>query len=338
MPSGKAKAAVHPTTAGKTAAANRTKSSSSSSGNCKTQITRAEFDKLMKAVAPTAPASARRQVASRYVLVLTEANEAVKLGVDKDSEFTEQFTEQVALMRLQLLAQNAGRKLQTRASNVSDADAKAYYDQNPSAFEEVTLTRIFVPRGATPAASGQQQPAVDSEAIAKSAREQLTAGGDPDKIEKSVYEQLKTTSEPPPTNFGSKRRGALPPAHEQKVFAASAGQLTDVIPDSVGYVIYRVDSKQQLPFEQVKDEIRRRITQQRMQDIQQQLTSSSKADYNDAYFGPETPAAAPTSGIGSGAPRGLPPSAGATTRSPASASAAPNAVQPQQSQSTTPKQ
>ena len=66
----------------------------------------------MKTVAAGAPASARRQVANRYVQFLTAANEGVKLGVDKDPDFTEQ----LALMRLQLLAQDAERKLQSDAA------------------------------------------------------------------------------------------------------------------------------------------------------------------------------------------------------------------------------
>ena len=259
------------------------------------------------------------------------------MGLDKDPEFPEQ----LALMRLQILANDAVRKLRTEASTVSDEDAKAYYDQNPSAFEEVTLTRIFVPRNVPQSTPGQPQPAVDSEGIAKSAREQLAAGADPEKIEKTVYEQLKTTSEPPTTKFGSRRRGTLPPAHEQKVFAAKAGDVTDVLPDSVGYIIYRVDSKQQLPFDQVKDDAKRRITQQRLQDLQQQLTTASKADYNDAYFGPETPAAIPGAGTRPGAPRGALPNAvtlprGAAT-APTAAPATTSPTQTQSSQSATPK-
>ena len=321
---GTAKTPVHTTTSAKTSAASGN-SSPASSGNCKTQITRGEFDKIMKAVG--APSSARRQVANTYVQFLAAANEGIKLGVDKDPEFPEQF----ALVRLQFLKQLAERKLQTQAANVSDDDAKAYYDQNLAAFEEVTLTRIFVPRSANSTTPGQQ-PANDSEAIAKTAHDQLAAGGDPEKIQKGVYEQLKTTSEPPTTKFGSKRRGALPPAHEQKVFALKPGEVTDPIQDTVGFVVYRLDSKQQLPFDQAKDDIKRRVTQQRLQDVRQQIVASSKADYNDTYFGPETPAASPAS------PRGLSPGAGAVPRGPAGASPTPNSVQPAQTQPTTPKQ
>ena len=261
----------------------RSKTPSASTPDCKTQITRSEFEKLFKSVTPPGtPESARRQVAARYVQFLTAANEGVKLGVDKDPEFSEQ----LALMRLQLLAQDAERKLRTQASDISETDAKAYYDQNPSAFEEVTLTRVFVPNTATDAAKGEQP--TDSKAIAEKARQQLVVGDDPDKIQKSIFEQLKNSNTPPSTKFGAKRRGTLPPAQEQKIFALKQGEVSEVIPDSIGFVIYCADSKQQLPFEQAKEEVKRKLTQQRLEDARQQIAGASKADYNDAYFGPET--------------------------------------------------
>ena len=295
-----------------------------SGSDCKTQITRAEFEKLVNAVAPGAPPTARRQIAAGYVQLLSYADQGVKLGVDKDPEFSEQ----LAAMKLQLLAQSAARKIQAQASNVSDAEVKSYYDQNSSGFEEVTLTRIFVPRSATESAQGQAVP--DSKAIADAARQQLVAGADPEAIQKTVFTQLKTTTEPPSTKFGAKRRGTLPPAHEQKVFALKQGDVSEVIPDSIGYVIYRVDARRQVPFDQVKDDVKRRVTQQRIEDARQHFTASSKADYNDSYFGPEGGNSKGGPGGPPSAPRPGPPAA---RGAPPSASSNPS----QQAQPSTPK-
>ena len=278
------KAAPRPAT---TVKATPAKASSASHPECKTQVTRAQFEKLLKTVASGAPPNMHRQVAASYVQFITAANEGVKLGVDKDPDFSEQ----LAIMRLQLLARDAELKLRTEAAKVSDADIKAYYDQNPTAFEEVTLTRIFVPHNST--AATKDQPAPDAKAIADSARQQLTAGGDPDKIQKAAYEQLKLTTEPPTTKFGSKRRKTLAPAHEQKVFTLKPGETSEVIQDPVGFVIYRVDSKQEVPLEQVKEQIKQQLTQQRIDDARQKVMSVTKADYNDAYFGPEASAPKP---------------------------------------------
>jgi len=288
--------------------------------DCKTEITRAEFEKLLKAVAPNAPATVNRQIAARYVQLLTAANKGVEMGVTKDPEYEEQ----LAIARLQVLAQTAERKIQTEAANVSEADEKAYYDQNPSAFEEVTLTRVFIPRNPSTAnntGSGTtQQPSStpDPQAIADEAHKQLVARDDPEKVEKTAYEQLKNTTAPPSTKFGSRRRGSLPPAQESKIFAMNPGDVSEVFSDSIGYTIYKLDAKKQLPFDQVKDDIKRRLTQQHLEDARQQITGASKAEYNDAYFGPEggpaRPAAArPSATPGTGAASANPST---TTESP----------------------
>jgi len=222
---------------------------------------------------------------------------------------------------LQVLAQTAERKIQSEAANVSEADEKAYYDQNPSAFEEVTLTRVFIPRNPSAPTGGvqQQSSAPDAQAIADEAHKQLVAGEDPEKVEKTAYEQLKNTTTPPSTKFGSRRRGSLAPAQEAKVFALNPGEVSEVFSDSVGYTIYKLDSKKQVPFDQAKDDIKRRLTQQHLEDSRTKIMNASKAEYNDAYFGPESgpphpaaPRPAASSGVGSGA--GNPPT---TTTQPA---------------------
>lgn len=298
----------------------QTPKAAASGSDCKTQITRAEFEKLVSAVAPGSPPAARRQIATQYVQLLSAANEGAKMGVEKDPEFSEQ----LAAMKLQLLAQSAARKIQAQATNVSDAEVKSYYDQNPAAFEEVTLTRVFVPRSASEGAQGQAGP--DSKAIADAARQQLVAGTDPETIQKTVFTQLKTTTEPPSTKFGNKRRGTLPPAHEQKVFALKQGEVSEVIPDSIGYVIYRLDARQQLPFDQVRDDVKKRVTQQRIEDARQHFAASSKADYNDSYFGPE-------SATPKGGPAALRPGPAVPHSPPPAASS----NQSQQTQPSTPK-
>jgi parvulin-like peptidyl-prolyl cis-trans isomerase-like protein len=310
---GSVKAPARGATAAKASTTAKTSTTSSTAkgadGDCKTQVTRAEFENLLKAVAPAAPPAVHRQIASRYVQLLTAADEGIKLGVNKDPEFDEQ----LAISKLQLLAQMAERKLQTQATNVSESEEKSYYDQNPSAFEEVTLTRIFVPRENASAAGGAQ-PAVDAKAIADSARQQLASGEDADKVQKSVYEQLKNTTAPPATKFGSKRRGAMAPAQEQQIFSLKPGEVSEVMPDSIGYVIYRVDSKQQLPFDQAKDDIKRRIAQQHVEDARQKILNASKADYNEAYFGPES-ASSRVGPAGGAPPAARPPASSAPTES-----------------------
>ena len=280
-------------------AASHSSSASTPSKDCKTQITREEFEKVIKAVAPAAPPQVRRQIATRYAQLLIAANEGVKLHVEKDPEFPAQ----LAVARLQVLANSAERMLQAQATNVSDAELKNYYDQNPSAFEEVSLTRLFVPH----IASDKTDSSADPKAIAENGRQQLMIGGDPEKIEKSIYEQLKNSTQPPPTKFGKRRRGTLPVAEDQKLFGMKEDEISDVITEPGGYVVYRVDSKRQIQFEDAKDEIKQRVTRQRITDEREQMTSANKPVFNDTYFGPEvTPRTGPTGAANPGAQSATP--------------------------------
>jgi bifunctional DNA-binding transcriptional regulator/antitoxin component of YhaV-PrlF toxin-antitoxin module len=127
---------------------------------------------------------------------------------------------------------------------------------------------------------------IDAKSIADGLRQQLASGSDPEKLQKDAYAQLKNTGQPPSTKFGAKRRGTLPPAQDQKVFGLKQGEVSEVIPDSVGYVIYRVDSKRELPFEDVKEDVKRRLTQQRLTDEGDKIFKAAKTDFNEAYFGP----------------------------------------------------
>ncbi len=47
---------------------------------------------------------------------------------------------------MQVLSNQLQRKLQDEAADISDADIEKYYKDNPDAFEQYNLDRIFVPR------------------------------------------------------------------------------------------------------------------------------------------------------------------------------------------------
>ena len=86
--------------------------------DCKTVITRAQFEKLTDALQPGMPLSLRRKVANSYASNLKMSAAAEKRGLDK----TPAFEEELRFARMQLLAQDLSRALQADADNISDAD------------------------------------------------------------------------------------------------------------------------------------------------------------------------------------------------------------------------
>jgi hypothetical protein len=268
---------------------------------CRTQITRAEFEKLLSRVAPpNANADVKKRIADTYARLLTMAKEGEKLAVDKDPDFQEQ----LEIIKLQLKAQWAERKIDAEASKVSDDELKAYYDANGAAYEEATLDRIFVPKApqgpsASPsagnAASGTNastpSAAPDPQQIAEQARQQLQKGDDPAKVQAAVFQQVQSKADVPQTKREHVRRGtSLPPNDEPKVFALKPGEVSEVISDPIGYTVYKMGDKKQLPFETVKNDIKTLLVGQRMKDKLTAVMNSTKTELNESYFGSSQPA------------------------------------------------
>ncbi|HEV2112570.1 MAG TPA: hypothetical protein VGR50_00395, partial [Terriglobales bacterium] len=115
--------------------------------DCNTVITKAEFEKILSAVIPKArraelPPTARQQIAQQFSNMLVMATAAQKHGVERKNP---NIQEALKLSRQQVLAQALNQQLMDE-STPSDAASKKYYDQNPSAYEEVTLQRLFIPK------------------------------------------------------------------------------------------------------------------------------------------------------------------------------------------------
>ena len=114
--------------------------------NCKTVITRAEFERILDAVQPNMPAPRRRQFAMRYSMALVMAGQAHEMGLDQGPKFEDR----MKLMRIQVLSQEFNQAQQEKAGQVSDQDIADYYKNHAPDFEEANLQRIFVPRAQQP--------------------------------------------------------------------------------------------------------------------------------------------------------------------------------------------
>jgi bifunctional DNA-binding transcriptional regulator/antitoxin component of YhaV-PrlF toxin-antitoxin module len=273
---------------------------------CKTAITKTQFDKLAESLQPNMSPAMRRQLATAYARMLTMSTEAEKRGLDK----TPHFEEASHFARMQILSQELGRNLQTESGNVSDQDIKDYYQKNAANYEQATFVRIFVPhskRAVTPAPakktagaaktaapaaakaktlSPEEQEKAGVEAMKKEAdllRARLAKGEDPDKLEKAAFVAAGLPGNPSPTKMEKVRRTTLPPDH-QSAMNLKPGDISEVISDPSGNYIYKMVSKETMPVDSVKTEIKNAISSQRFRDAMQKFQGN--AELNDAYFGP----------------------------------------------------
>ena len=297
------------------------------SADCKTVITKAEFEKLASALAPNATAQQKKQLASVLPRLMAMSNQAKELGMDQ----TEQYSETMEFAKMQVLSNQLQRKMQEEAAAISDADIEKYFKDNPDAFEQYNLDRIFVPRAQQGEAEAdddeknekltaqQKKAKEDAEQakkqenekamtqLAEKLRTRAAAGEDVAKLQKEAYEAAGIKMEAPTVNLPSVRRNGLPQAHTV-VFDLKPGEVSQVISDAGGHYIYKMNSKTMMPLDQAKTEIKGRLQSDRMREKTEKLNASFSSATNEEYFGPG--GVGPTPAPRMPRPRpGVPPSA-----------------------------
>jgi len=132
-------------------------------------------------------------------------------------------------------------------------------------------------------------------------RERLVKGEDPDKLEKEAFAAAGIPGNPPPTKMEKVRRSTLP-ADQQSIMDLKPDEVSDVISNASGNYIYKLVSKETLPVDAVKTEIRNQLSQQRYREAMAKFQGTT--ELNDAYFGraPGMPPAPGRPGMPPGAP------------------------------------
>jgi len=298
------------TAAGKTGAAATAKKPS----DC--VITRAEFEKLTKALqqGPTPlNAQQKRTLANQLPSAIAMSETAKKKGLDK----TEGYTETLKFVKMRILAQKMQDSVREDADKVPDAKIETYYKDNPEAYEQFSLDRLFIPKNKQATAeekeeakneakeneklTDEQQKAKEAAdkakqekgeqemtALAETLRQRAVGGEDFIKLQKDAFEAAGTKVDNPTVNLPKVRRTGLPPAHAS-VFDLKVGEVSAVISDNGGHYIYKVVSKEVLPLDQVKEEIHTKLKGEQLKSMMDKYTNSYQAVTNEVYFGPAPP-------------------------------------------------
>ena len=281
--------------------------------DCKTVITKAEFEKLANAVAPNVTPQLKKQLAGILPRFIAMSDAAKKQGLDK----TPEFAETLKFAKMQILTNELQRKIQDEAAKVPATEIETYYKKNPEAFEEFNLDRLFVPRTKQVEVDAKEDEDKDEKLteeqqkakeaaekakaeegelamskLAESLRERAAAGEDFVKLQKEAFEAGGMKIESPTVTLPKVRRTGLPPAHAA-VFELKAGEVSQVINDSGGHYIYKVTGKDQVTLDQAKDEIQKNLQNQRSRDMMDKINNSFKVETNEAYFGPAGPGMMP---------------------------------------------
>jgi parvulin-like peptidyl-prolyl cis-trans isomerase-like protein len=259
--------------------------------SCKKVITRAQFELMIQAVHANVSPGDRRQFANHYVSALVQDQMAREKGLDQGPDYDER----MRIAHSQVLAQELNLTVYAHASQVPDQQIEDYYKQNPARYTEAELTRILVPGiQQLPAPKEklsedeQQKRNQASEAIMKAeadkVRERALAGEDFAKLQAEAFQLAEIKDEAPSTSMG-KVRGDNLPSSQLSVMDLKPGEISPLLLDRAGYVIFKVGAKRILPLSEVREDIRKTVVEQRRQAEIDAILKSATPSYDETYFG-----------------------------------------------------
>jgi peptidyl-prolyl cis-trans isomerase C len=153
--------------------------------------------------------------------------------------------------------------------NVTDADAKKYYDENPARFEEPEMVRashilLVTSDPKTNAELTDEQKAAkrkQMEGLLKRAR----AGEDFAKLAKEYSEDPGSRDTGGEYKFP---RGRMMPEFESAAFSLGTNQISDIVTTRYGYHIIKLSEKipaRKVPYDKAASDIKEGLTQQELQ-------------------------------------------------------------------------
>ncbi len=255
--------------------------------NCQTVITESQFEKVIDAVQPNMPARARREFALNYAKALVMTKKAEQMGLDKGANYEEQ----IKLARIRILSKELTKLFQEKASQVSDKEIEDYYYQNTARFVKMEMDRIHVPktrqlRAASDKKLSDGERSQGSEQTMKEEADNLfaraLAGEEFTKLQADAYKVAGIESVAPNTSIEI-RRSSLPP-NQTSVMDLKPGEVSTVLADPNGYVIYKVKTKITEPLDQAREEIKAYLGTQRLQDEMRAIEDSATPALNERYF------------------------------------------------------
>jgi peptidyl-prolyl cis-trans isomerase C len=210
----------------------------------------------------TAP-ERKRQFVENLILNDLLFDEGQKAGYDRDPEVDRQVND----LRKRLVVQRVMRQYQT-PPEVSEEQAKAYYDENPNLFSTTQIHASHI--------------LVKDEDVAKQIQGEVKAH--PEKFaELAKAKSTDSGSAQKGGDLGTFGQGRMVPDFERVAFALQPGQVSDVVKTQYGYHIIIVTERKEgerKPFDQVKEQIRATLRNKLLQDQMQGHFDSLKKNAN----------------------------------------------------------
>ncbi len=262
------------------------KPAAEANGGCKSVITRADFEYLVKVANPKVVPRDAIKFARFYSDQLAYAHEARELNLEKDPDFETilKFT------YLQVLSKKlSNRKMHD--ADVPDAEVEKDIKEHPEKYEQVDLLQIAIPKakqhadqtGSAPAKVDAAAEEVEMKAEAEKIRSRAAAGEDFQGLQDEAYKVAGyDPDESPDVEVGQDTRDQVPEEFRKLVFDLPPGKVSELISAEGYWHLFEVRSKKMMPVARAKAI----AVNQRFHDSMEALKATVKLQFNDAYFTP----------------------------------------------------
>lgn len=265
--------------------------------DCKTLMTRAQFEQVLNAVQPGSPQAVRKRFAVDYTHTLVKARKAHELGLEKQPDFDSR----VEVLRLASTRKAFELSINVNEWNkISDRQIQDYYRSNPQEFVQVNLEKLYVPwfepddDPKKPLSDAEkkkrdEQSFRDLRVEAEKLYQRALAGEDflALQIAANKFTDVNNgTSTLGDVVLERFRRVMFTPALAP-VMDVEPGHLTPILTEDNGYYIFKVTKKSLLPIDKVRLEIHGKLRDVQVQKLKAAVLqiAASAASYNPDYFG-----------------------------------------------------
>jgi peptidyl-prolyl cis-trans isomerase C len=240
------------------------------------KITRAQFEELIAAAAPTAKTPAnRRKVAEQYGDLETMALEARKRMLDQTPE-----AQQMIAIQTDTVLANALVKKVSDTSQYTDLDLRAYYGQHKDDFQEAKGGHILIRfKGSKVPLKPNEKDLTEAEALAKAQdiRSKLVAGADFATLARAESDDAASAVKG--GDLGTFKHGQMVAPFDQAAFTVPVGEVSEPVRSDFGYHLIKISSRN--TFEDAKSDIEKELAKKALE----QIRAKSPVTLNEDYFG-----------------------------------------------------
>ena len=208
----------------------------------------------------------------------------------------------MTIARIQILSKELNKVIQAKASRISYGEIEEYYNNNIARFEKVVLDRLYIPKTRQQPAVYEKGPGTADDAVRQQRSQnseqimteevnnlhaRAVAGEEFIQLQADAYKLAEIKSAVPTTSITI--RPTSLPANQISVIDLQPGEVSSVLGDVNGYVIYKVRTKTVMPLDQVEDEIKATLRLQHVQDELRHIEDSATPVLDEVYFLPRRP-------------------------------------------------